>query len=77
MNIEEYEQALERHDWFYHMSDDGRVYRAGREAAIKLKNIAASGTDEFKKAFNKAYAKRFHREPFAPPYHFPFQDVVQ
>jgi hypothetical protein len=33
----EYFDRLSRHDWFYEYSDDGRVYRKGRDAEASLK----------------------------------------
>lgn len=74
--IHEYQKQLEAHDWTYMMSDDHRVYVRGESAERVLLHVAAHSGDEFKRAFNKAYAAVFHREPFACPYSFPFPDVL-
>ena len=31
MTLENYEQLLKAHDWFYHYSDDHRYYTRGRD----------------------------------------------
>ena len=31
---------LENHDWYYEYSDDGRVYRAGRDAEMALREAS-------------------------------------
>lgn len=41
MDIEQFFQELEKHDWYYPFSDDGGVYRRGHENEIRLKGIAA------------------------------------
>lgn len=35
-DFEDYCDRLEKHDWFYEFSDDGSVYRAGREKHTQL-----------------------------------------
>lgn len=30
--LENYKKALARHDWFYHYSDDHRVWKAGEQS---------------------------------------------
>jgi hypothetical protein len=75
MSLEEYKKLLEAHDWYYMMSDDNRVYREGTTAEANLK-AKALGSDEFKRAYNEAYAKRFHNNPFTTPHHWPFKEVA-
>ncbi len=73
MNLAEFEKALTAHDWFYSFSDDSRVWKAGEANYDRLHKLAAEGPVEFRRAFNAAYARNFHREPFPPPYNkFPF-----
>lgn len=40
MTLTEFYDALARHDWFYEMSDDGRVWRAGVARQKELEKIA-------------------------------------
>jgi len=37
--IAEYRKLLAHHDWFYAFSDDDRVYRSGRDAQAKLREL--------------------------------------
>jgi len=77
MSLEEYKEMLEQHDWYYMMSDDHRVYRAGKDAEYNLKQEARKGGDEFKRAYNKAYSDRFHAPPYNVPHVWPFPEVVK
>ena len=55
---EEFFERCFRHDWFYMMSDDHRVYTRGIEAERKLENtIAAAG--ENRELFTSIY-KAWH-----------------
>lgn len=36
MKLEEYEQMLKNHDWFYEFSDDPTVYRTGQENSKQI-----------------------------------------
>jgi hypothetical protein len=76
MSLEEFKKLLEEHDWFYMMSDDNRVYRAGNTNEWKLKEFARANGDDFKRAYNEAYAKRFHTPPFTVPHVWPFKEVA-
>lgn len=77
--LDAFKEKLERHDWFYYFSDDGRVYNAGEAASKALVNETKNGPIEFKRAYNQAHAKRFNQEcfthsngelkyPWEPPY---------
>jgi hypothetical protein len=46
--LQAFYDRLERHDWFYHYSDDNKVYNAGREADSKLKEYAREKGSDFK-----------------------------
>lgn len=50
MNFEDYKKRLNKHDWYYSMSDDPRVYESGLAEESKLKMLAARN-----KSFQKAY----------------------
>lgn len=40
MKLEEFKEMLEQHDWYYIYSDDLKVYRAGAEAAKRMRKAA-------------------------------------
>lgn len=77
MTIEEYKTQLEQHDWFYHFSDDHGVWVNGERESARIFSIAQNGNDDFKKAYNEAYAIRFNTPSFVYDNHlyippFPF-----
>jgi hypothetical protein len=41
-NIQEFENMLRRHDWYYDMADDGRSVRAGRESLQRILYVIRS-----------------------------------
>ena len=51
--LAEFWEKLDQHDWYYQMSDDGRVYRAGAQAENLLLNEAR--TSLFKMALYNAF----------------------
>ena len=48
MNLKQYDKKLANHDWFYYYSDDGRVYRAGRESASVIEDMMRQSDDHTK-----------------------------
>lgn len=42
MTKDEFKEILEKHDWFYSMSDDHRVWKAGVAAEGRIKEIRES-----------------------------------
>ena len=36
---EQYERALQTHDWYYYMSDDQKYYHRGQAEAAKIKQL--------------------------------------
>lgn len=66
MTLAELYRELERHDWFYAMSDDPRVYSAGRENLDRLEREAMSieGGPELRQGFIKHI---FSGEPWGTP----------
>ena len=44
MNIQEYYDLLDEHDWFYQFSDDMRVYNAGNVAQKKIQHLSETST---------------------------------
>lgn len=45
--LAEFWDMCKNHDWFYAMSDDGRVYRAGKANYEKLQRTAAFGGEAY------------------------------
>ena len=79
MTLDEYKAELARHDWYYYFSDDHRVWSAGEVASKKMVELAKNGNDDFKKAYNEAYALRFNNPSFVydgHPYTPPFPEVA-
>jgi hypothetical protein len=66
ISLEEYIKQLNSHDWFYYFSDDHGVWQRGEGEHHRLLHIAQSGSNEFKKAYNDACAKRFNNPSFVP-----------
>ena len=67
--LTKYKEMLARHDWLYAMADDGRAYRDGEKAHNHLISRARQGGDDYKNAFNLAYAKAWNRvnpDPVTP-----------
>ena len=52
--LKDYYDMLERHDWYYHYSDDGRVYEQGQRAHASLLSIANASAEH--KALFEAYS---------------------
>lgn len=40
MTLQRFYEELERHDWYYELSDDHRVYMAGSDNGQRLEKIA-------------------------------------
>ena len=57
MNYEEYYQRLVNHDWFYHFSDDHRVWQAGEQNREQL--IATSKKSEIAARMYRAFADHY------------------
>lgn len=54
-DLEKFRQRLKAADWTYPMSDDGRVFEAGRKEIARLTAMAKAAGPEFKDAFDEAY----------------------
>lgn len=50
MNLKEYKTRLDKHDWYYMMSDDRRAYEAGQAEENELRKLS-----EARKTYKKAY----------------------
>lgn len=51
MTLKEYKQKLDKHDWFYMMSDDPRWYDSGLAAETELEKLAEKDK-ELREAFD-------------------------
>jgi len=58
MNLREFKNRLDKHDWYYASSDDGRVYEKGLEEEKSLKLIM-EGKVTYQKAYNSQFNKYF------------------
>ena len=52
-----FERKCESHDWYYHYSDDNRVWRAGNDREAALLDYAKSKGREYMSVFEKCAAK--------------------
>lgn len=52
VTIEEFQNMLNRHDWYYDMADDSRSYRMGEQSYRNIRNTLESfkGTPDFNEA---------------------------
>ena len=58
MTIDEYKERLKKHDWYYLMSDDPRVYDTGLAEEIELKKLSFESISH-KEAFEDMQKKMF------------------
>lgn len=58
MNLADFYDQLKRHDWFYAMSDDNRVYKAGVADYERLRTLSKTieGGVELMSAFQAHYS---------------------
>lgn len=61
MELGEYYDELEKHDWFYDYSDDHSVWRRGQAARNKLSSIASQSPE------HKALWDGFNKHVFSGP----------
>ena len=57
MTKEEYQKLLESHDWYYHYSDDHRVWKRGQKEREDLRHYAGQ-SPELQEMMTE-YSKRF------------------
>jgi hypothetical protein len=79
-DLEEFDEYLERFDWFSHMSDDARYWAAGEENEKRLRAFLASdaATPKHKRCYNKHHARVLNTPSFVTPerpYQIPYPDV--
>lgn len=67
MTLQEYYDALESHDWYWHMADRNEYHRAGEYAESRLIGIAKQ-SPEHQALFNawEAYMFPGHGSPKLP-----------
>jgi hypothetical protein len=66
MNLAEFYNELERHDWFYQFSDDHGVWCAGERDCNRLKAIAET-SPEHRKLMSDFAAYHYSGESFGKP----------
>ena len=58
MEREDYQQLLDKHDWYYEFSDDPRVYKKGKQERRKLVSLAKS-SEELASLYSQEHKKHF------------------
>jgi len=58
MKLKEYKERLNKHDWYYMMSEDPRWYDSGHAEENELRQLAET-KPSFKKAFDAKYKELF------------------
>ena len=48
VNLSDFWDMLDRHDWWYMMSDDPNVYKRGQQATIRLRQIGGQSPEHKK-----------------------------
>jgi hypothetical protein len=63
MNLKEFDDMLRKFDWYYQMSDDNRVWRAGETANARIREVAKTSAEhnELYEVWSKHY---FSGEPW-------------
>lgn len=54
MTLRQYRDRLNKHDWFYMMSDDRRIYESGKANETELQKLAKTDSN-FQKAYDSKY----------------------
>ena len=62
MNLKDYYDMLEKHDWYYSYSDDHKVWMRGNKAQDLLEELAEE-SEEFKDLYENYMAHVFNGEP--------------
>ena len=57
MNLKEFDSMLKNFDWYYNMSDDNRVWRAGESANARIREVAKTSDqhNELYEVWSKHY----------------------
>lgn len=69
MSIEDFYEALERHDWFFGWSDDPRAYRDGTASYAALEKAAQAGGEAFQLLMSEYSKFCFSGKPWNTPEH--------
>lgn len=56
-SLEDYKKLLQKHDWYFQMSDDDRWYKSGLAEEGEMKKTYDSLSPENKKKAHEAYLK--------------------
>lgn len=65
-SLKDYYDMLNKHDWWYQMSDDSSVYHKGREEQARLISISRD-SDEHAQLFNDFQAYKLASDPNNQP----------
>ena len=65
-DMKEFKTKLDRHDWYYMMSDDNRVYTRGSAEADELGKMINKIGKEAEDLYIKAYKKMFPHSNYTP-----------
>ena len=77
LTLEKFSELVSKADWFYYMADQN----LSPLEMDTLFTIANTGSDDFKRTWNREHAKRFNNESFYPKddparhYTYPFPDL--
>ena len=63
MDLKQYWELLNKHDWYYNFSDDSRAYRKGYEADTELRSYK-SESPAHAKLFEDFHTHNFSGKPW-------------
>ncbi len=69
VTIQEFYESLERHDWYFGMSDDPSAYRKGTASYAALEEAARAGGESFQALLNEYSKHCFTGEPWGTVNH--------
>ncbi len=61
MELRDYYDELEKHDWFYEMTEDHRVWQLGNRASARIARISKESPE------HEALRSAYHKHVFSGP----------
>jgi hypothetical protein len=61
MNLKEFDNMLKNFDWYYQMSDDNRVWRAGESASARIREVTKTSAEH--KELYEVWSKYYYSGP--------------
>jgi len=58
MNLKEFDTMLKNFDWYYQMSDDNRVWRAGESASARIREVTKTSAEH--KELYEVWSKHYY-----------------